>query len=51
MRETDEKEAERTWNVIKNCVEVVERYGQIPEKTKKQFPQTIEEALKFYEVK
>ena len=47
----NEKEAKEIWNKIRKCVELVERRGQIPEKAKRQFPQTIEEALKFYEVK
>jgi hypothetical protein len=42
--------SEIIWMIIKDCVEEVERRGQIPEKTRKQFPQTLEEALKFYEV-
>ena len=46
----DEEEAREIWSRIKECVETVERQGQIPEKTRKQFPQTLEEALKFYEV-
>ena len=47
----DAEEAEKIWNTIKKCVEEVERQGKIPEKIRKQFPQTTEEALKFYEVK
>lgn len=46
----DRAEAIRIWNLIKECVEEVERQGQIPEKIIKQFPQTLEESLKFYEV-
>lgn len=47
----DTEKASRIWRTIRERVEEVERQYQIPEEARKQFPQTLEEALKFYEVK
>ncbi len=47
----DQGEANWTWDLIKESIERNERDGQIPDKIKHRFPQTIEEALKFYGVK
>lgn len=47
----NKKEAEEKWNLIRDSVERNERQGQIPEKIKHRFPQTLAEALKFYGVK
>jgi len=47
----NEKLANSYWDLIKNSVEKTERRGQIPESIKHRFPQTLEEALKFYGIK
>lgn len=45
----DQNKAEIIWKLIKNVVEEMERKGEaVPESLNKQFPQTLDEALKFY---
>lgn len=45
------EDAADTWDLIRDAVERSERQGQIPIDIKRQFPQTLNEALKFYGVK
>ena len=47
----NQKEAEWAWGTIKRSVQKAERDNQIPDKIKARFPQTLKEALKFYNVK
>lgn len=47
----DQTKARLIWQTIIRVLEKTERKGEIPEQIKKQFPQTLEEALKFYGVK
>ena len=46
----DSEEAERIWDKIKGCVEEIERKGEIPDKARHQFPQTLQDASSFYEL-
>lgn len=45
------KYRDEIWKTIKDVVERIERQGDVPPQIQKQFPQTLEEALKFYGVK
>jgi len=46
----DQDQAEMVWQEIKDIVEETERKGKIPKNIKTQFPQTLEDALRFYGV-
>jgi len=42
--------AEEKWQNVKNAIEGIERAGDIPDKTKPQYPQTFTDACKYYGV-
>lgn len=44
------EEAEKKWGKVKTATEVFERKGKIPAKIESQFPQTFEQACKYYGV-
>jgi hypothetical protein len=51
VQQPDQVQAEKTWQLIKDDVEKIERRRNIPQNIEKHFPKTLADALKFYGVK
>jgi hypothetical protein len=50
LRETEPDKAEYYWSLVNDAVREIERKFAVPEKIQKQFPGTLDEAIKYYGV-